>query len=300
MSQKGQEKRRPRHTAATEKIRRHYWNPREANVRFVDAEHFLYAFNLRQEAGTWSDRHAHAGYGEIFYYSTGNSVLCTERGNLACNLLRAVWIPPGVEHEWYLPEASLDRTLFVHASAVEGREHFNSLHMVEVNPLLRELIFVMADTPPDLTSPQGLRLGQVLLDRFEAAPPVPSPLAMPHNHRLVELCAGAVSAPDRPISLEEWSRSLHVAGKTLARMFLRETGLTMGRWVRQMRLQHALQRIECGWNVTAAALDSGYDSVSAFIHAFKKVFGYTPGRLCRTDAGEAGQKPPQRGAAQPR
>jgi AraC-like DNA-binding protein len=35
--------------------------------------------------------------------------------------------------------------------------------------------------------------------------------------------------------------------------------------------------LERGKSVTAVALDSGYDSVSAFIAAFRKMFGRTPG-----------------------
>jgi AraC-like DNA-binding protein len=34
-----------------------------------------------------------------------------------------------------------------------------------------------------------------------------------------------------------------------------------------------------GKSVTDAALDSGYASLSAFIAAFKKTFGYTPGHF---------------------
>lgn len=33
-------------------IRRHYWNPRADDPRFVDEIRYLYAFNKRQDAGT--------------------------------------------------------------------------------------------------------------------------------------------------------------------------------------------------------------------------------------------------------
>ncbi|SDK62188.1 Helix-turn-helix domain-containing protein, partial [Pseudomonas delhiensis] len=37
--------------------------------------------------------------------------------------------------------------------------------------------------------------------------------------------------------------------------------------------------LEEGASVTAAALDCGYDSTSAYIAAFKGLFGFTPGEL---------------------
>jgi AraC-like DNA-binding protein len=36
--------------------------------------------------------------------------------------------------------------------------------------------------------------------------------------------------------------------------------------------------LESGQSVTSVAMDSGYDSVSAYIAAFRRQFGRTPGR----------------------
>ncbi len=267
------------HSPPTQKksMRRHHWSPRREGALFVDEVNFLYPFFMTMESGWWSDWHRHDGFGEIFYWGAGQSVLCTTEQNFICTSLRAIWIPPGVHHEWYVPQQALDRCIFVHASAVADRERFSRLHMVEVSPLLRELITAITETPVDLSCDKGRRLGNVLLDCFEDAPLILSPLVMPNSHRLVELCAKAVLEPSSPVSFKEWSDILHVSPKTLARMFRRETGMTLGQWVKLMRLLHAKQNIEKSASVTEAALDCGYTSVSAFIHAFKKNFGFTPG-----------------------
>jgi AraC-like DNA-binding protein len=44
------------------------------------------------------------------------------------------------------------------------------------------------------------------------------------------------------------------------------------------RMIHAAAALSSGGSVTAAVLDCGYDSVSAFITAFRRQFGETPGR----------------------
>jgi AraC-like DNA-binding protein len=49
-------------------------------------------------------------------------------------------------------------------------------------------------------------------------------------------------------------------------------------WQRQLRLLVALERLAEGQAVTAVALDLGYASPSAFIAAFRDMFGTTPAR----------------------
>lgn len=48
-----------------------------------------------------------------------------------------------------------------------------------------------------------------------------------------------------------------------------------------VRLLSSLRVLEDGAHVTRAALSCGYESTSAFIAAFKKLFGATPGELFR-------------------
>jgi len=45
------------------------------------------------------------------------------------------------------------------------------------------------------------------------------------------------------------------------------------------RLLHAVAQLSAGASVNAAAFDCGYESPSAFIAAFKRQFGVTPGRF---------------------
>ena len=257
-------------------IRQHYWNPR-TDQRFVDEQSFLYAFNMRQEAGTWSDLHVHADWGELAFTASGSIVMCTGTGNFLGQSQRAIWVPPGLQHEWYMPENSLNRTLFIHPSIFADMPRFRTYHAVELTPLLRELILAVDDLKIDCSRAPDRRLACVLIDRLADSKEVGSPLLMPCEHRLVELCAEALSSPDTTIHLADWSARLGMSEKTLSRLFLKQTGLTFGKWVQRMRLQHAKAEIEAGQSVTAVALNCGYSSVSAFIAAFKKLFGHTPG-----------------------
>ena len=50
-------------------------------------------------------------------------------------------------------------------------------------------------------------------------------------------------------------------------------------WRQKARLIHSVATLSAGGTVSQAALDSGYEGTSAFVAAFKKQFGVTPGRF---------------------
>ena len=71
--------------------------------------------------------------------------------------------------------------------------------------------------------------------------------------------------------------------RTLERIFVRETGMTAGRWRQRQRLMEAMRRLAAGQDVTSVAMDVGYASVSAFVYAFRTQFGATPARYFKAE-----------------
>ncbi len=74
----------------------------------------------------------------------------------------------------------------------------------------------------------------------------------------------------------QWGHEVGASARTLARLFLAETGLSFGDWRSRARLLAALPRLAAGEKVTTIALDLGYESPSAFISMFKRALGKTP------------------------
>jgi AraC-like DNA-binding protein len=79
-------------------------------------------------------------------------------------------------------------------------------------------------------------------------------------------------------TLADWARTVGAGSRTLARLFLAETGMSFRHWHQQVRLLEALRRLASQEPVTTVALDLGYDSPSAFIAMFKRALGMTPGQ----------------------
>lgn len=190
-----------------------------------------------------------------------------------------VWVPADAEHEVVTSMQAEMRSLYVRRDACPwAPEH---CRVLEVTPLARELIKQFCLLPADY--PEGdsaeARLVAVLLDQLRTLPEVGFSLPLPRHPGLLALCNGLIAAPDQPQTLQQWAQQLACSEKTLMRLFQRETGLSFRNWRQRMRLLSSLALLEAGDNVTEAALGCGYDSTSAYIAAFKQLFGATPGEL---------------------
>lgn len=221
-------------------------------------------------------RHRH-GRAQLLYAAAGVMRVATDRGVWVVPPQRAVWIPAGTPHEIGCAGVVRMRTLYVDPGAAPGLP--DACRVVDVPPLLRELILKAVDLPPlyDRDGADG-RLMRVILDEIEALDVAPLHLPIPAHPRLAPILAALLAQPEDGTDLDAWGRRVGASGRTLARLFIAETGMTFGAWRQQARLLAALTRLAAGDKVTTVALDLGYDSLSAFIAMFRRATGTTPGR----------------------
>lgn len=79
-------------------------------------------------------------------------------------------------------------------------------------------------------------------------------------------------------TLEELGRMVGCSPFYLSRLFSENTGSTIPQYLRQIRLERASELLRMGrCNVTEAALEVGYTSLSHFSTAFREMFGCCPG-----------------------
>jgi AraC-like DNA-binding protein len=97
--------------------------------------------------------------------------------------------------------------------------------------------------------------------------------------RAAEACLAALEAPSP--SVAHLAIAASTSARTLERLFAAQTGCSLGRWQRRFRLLAAERALASGASVTDAAYDTGYASPSAFIAAYRRAFGTTPGRARR-------------------
>lgn len=108
---------------------------------------------------------------------------------------------------------------------------------------------------------------------------------LPGHHQVGAGLAATVARalahdPGDDTRLEEWAARLHTSVTTLQRDFRREFGTSYRRYRAQLRLRAARVLLETE-PVARVARRVGYASPSAFVAAYGKEFGHTPGRRRR-------------------
>lgn len=81
-----------------------------------------------------------------------------------------------------------------------------------------------------------------------------------------------------PPSLEVIGKQVGCSPFYLSRTFSKETGVTIPQFIRTLRLERAAELLRSGdYNVTEAAFEVGYSSLSHFSQAFHQQYGCCPG-----------------------
>lgn len=240
----------------------------------------VYARVKTLPSGARKPWHAHP-WGQITYASKGVLMVRTLQGTFLAPPQWAVWIPPGVEHEVITSVRTERRNFFIDPGRVAWTSH--ACRVLDVTPFMRELIRVVAALPVeyDEDGPDG-RLAQVFLDQLVMLPEAAFSLPMPTSPALLDTCAELLRHPDDHRSVGAIAKATGLSERTMARVFLRETGISFRDWRVRLKLMMSVESLEESRNVTQTAFDCGYDSLSAFIAAYKRQFGQTPGEFLKS------------------
>ena len=225
--------------------------------------------------GPW---HAHRR-AQLIHASEGVLTVRTHAGLWVVPPQRAVWILPGIAHQVFSRKAFWLRTLYAEPGAAPLPDE---CCVVGVDRLVDELLIAASEFGAGypLGGPEG-RLIQVILDRLPQLRISPLHLPSPRDARLKGITSALAMEPADARTLGELAAGVGLTERTVARLFLKETGLTFGQWRRQLRLLAALERLGAGESVSNVALEVGYEDVSSFIAVFKTALGDTPARYFR-------------------
>ncbi|MUN19533.1 AraC family transcriptional regulator [Escherichia coli] len=188
----------------------------------------------------------------------------------------AVWIPGGVEHSNQVTANAELCFLFIEPSAVTMPTTCCTL---KISPLCRELILTLANrTTTQRAEPMTRRLIQVLFDELPQQPQQQLHLPVSSHPKIRTMVEMMAKEPVEWGSLGQWAGFFAMSERNLARLIVKETGLSFRQWRQQLQLIMALQGLVKGDTVQKVAHTLGYDSTTAFITMFKKGLGQTPGR----------------------
>ncbi|MGB9108393.1 MAG: helix-turn-helix transcriptional regulator [Telluria sp.] len=224
--------------------------------------------------GETIEAHSHP-WVQLLYASDGTMRVRTDAGVWIIPPRRALLIAPGVLHEVAMLSHVNMRTLYIDAGAAAGL--VEDCRVLEVSPLLRELILALALLPVDYAPEgRGADLARLILSELAAMETVPIAVPWPRDRRLQALCTDIMARPGNPRRLDDLALDVGASARTLIRLFPKETGLPYRQWVQQVHLAHAFEMLARGVGVGTVARSLGYASPSAFTSMFRRLLGRTP------------------------
>jgi AraC-like DNA-binding protein len=212
---------------------------------------------------------------QLIFASRGVMTVRTRQGIWVVPPLRAVWIPARTPHSVVMSGPVSMRTLYFlpGLARIVPRKCF----VMNVSPLLKELI-VHACQLSTLSRaiPIQRSLIELTVAQVKSANSVSLQLPRPEDARAARIVRKLQADPGENQTLAQLCKSCGASKRTIQRIFLTETKMSFARWRQQLRLLHAMELLASGEKVSAAALEAGYNSPSAFISMFRKQLGTTP------------------------
>lgn len=234
------------------------------------------------------DAHFHAD-NQIIYPSSGVLTVTTRAGICVVPPRRALWLPAGQSHAhqaW--GDAQICAVLLpTDVSPLK----VDRPTLLTVSSLMREVLLALTSpqlaSGPDSTA-RAEHLRQILFDELEPIATDPVLVPEPHDDRLRAISELLHENPADDRSLVAFGRAVGAGERTLSRLFQTELGMGFPQWRGQLRLLHAAIGLLGGQTVQRVAYECGYSSPSAFVAAFRRAFGTTPGQYQRSAGRVAG------------
>ncbi|HTM35714.1 MAG TPA: helix-turn-helix transcriptional regulator [Terriglobales bacterium] len=217
---------------------------------------------------------------QLVYASRGVMAVRTGNGTWVVPPHRAVWIPAEIPHTITMSGLVAMRTLYLKPRL--ARSLPRNCCVINVSTLLKELILYACSVRTLKKSVKWqMHLVAVILHQLEAVQTIP--LQLPHlsDPRLVRIAEILMSDPRDSRTLAQLCKATGAGKRTVERLFQQQIGMTFGKWRQQLRLMRGMWLLAEGAKVTHAALESGYDTPSAFTSMFRKALGIPPSSYFR-------------------
>lgn len=255
-----------------------------SNVRQSENDLLVRTLGLKLTNGHVIDGHAHS-WGQIIFASRGVMQVDAEGSRWAVPPMRCLWMPSHIDHTIRIVTETWMRTIYLRPDLANGLPL--DCKVLNVSQLLREIIL---ETVRLKMLSQSVvthaHLAAVLIDQLIAADEMSLKITMPADARAVRLANIISNDPANKSPLDALAKLAGASPRTLERLFVNETGLSVGRWRQQARLMMAIRLLVEGSSVNQAAFESGYENPSSFVAMFRRELGTTPGQYIRASESE--------------
>jgi AraC-like DNA-binding protein len=223
------------------------------------------------------DWHEHAHH-QLAWASAGVLIMGVDAATWVLPRSRALWIPAGIRHSVATSGATTMLSLYLDPARCPVT--WDAPTLVDAEGIVGQLGGYLVS--PELTPAERDRAEAVLWDVLEPVPVTVLSTPTPTDDRVRRVTEGLQDDVTDGRSLTDWGREVGASARTLARLFVAETGMGFERWRTHARLAAALPMLAAGDGIGAVARRVGYATPSAFVAAFRREIGTTPADYFRT------------------
>lgn len=242
--------------------------------RYEHADRSAVGFAMDYPNGLSSGMHSHPK-AQLVYAISGLMRLETADAVFLLPPTMALFLPADMVHGISMQGDVAMREVFIDRNMAVGLT--SEPRVLTVTPLLRALILAICaepvDWPADGRCPHIIAL---IIDEIARAKTLMTRLPQLREPRLARVAQALVENPADPRTLEDWAEVCGASARTLARLFLQDTGMTFGQWRLQARLNAAFALLMTEGDIARIARKVGFSSQSALGVAFRRTFGLTP------------------------
>ncbi len=223
------------------------------------------------DAGTLIAPHAHTAH-QIVHAISGTMRVSAQKMMWFVPPGRAMWIPAGTSHSIRCVGHVEMRTAYLSDAYAPVQA---IVVVIAVSHLMREILVRLAKVD-DCDNDVKLILADVLINEISQGVLQPLNLPIPNDPRIAKLALHLQTKPADQTTLNAWAKQLGFSERNLIRIIRAETGMTFRELRRLTRILVSLDKLSAGQSVTETAFDVGFETPSAFIHAFRHLIGKTP------------------------
>lgn len=231
------------------------------------------------------DTHSHPHQHELLWGSRGTLTAETEDGFFAIPGTLGLWIPAGMDHRVIGTPGTSFRCTFIDAAVSPIASTTTAVAIPDVVRAVLDRL----EAPPYLSAAPRLHAEELALSLLEPVEVSTVDLPAPIDARTRLIADALLANPADDRTIEDWGRHVGASARNLSRLFVAETGLSFTAWRTRARMRRAIEWLAADHPVSLVSRRCGYSSPSAFVQAFRRELGRTPGEFA-TVRSEAARK----------
>ncbi|WP_162177231.1 helix-turn-helix domain-containing protein [Thioclava indica] len=191
-----------------------------------------------------------------------------------------IWLPVGTTAEVELAGRVEFQSFLFAPRFVDRLDMPPEPTVLRATPLMRGIGRRLMPEPGDttvLSAAEKRRLGWVALDELSRLERPDLHLPSSGDPRLSRVMARLLQRPAEANNLARLAAKIGSSERTLSRLFQQKTGLSWREWRDRLRFVLAIEGVQMGCSSTELAHRLGYSGTSAFVAAFRRQSGMTPG-----------------------